>query len=124
MSIFYFPNFRGAEPRLYPHRSRPLATPPELRERRAAAAAAAAGAPGSPRPAPAAAGQVIPLMGWSNPGQIIIELIKRLLVARTCVSLSLQSNIFIGSKMKEKLSKIDNIRVSCLMKSNCKQHHL
>ena len=30
-------------------------------------AAAAAGAPGSPRPAPTAAGQVIPLIGWRTP---------------------------------------------------------
>ena len=61
-------NFRGAEPRLYPHRGGPVASPPELRQRGAAAAAgAAAGAPGSPRPPPAAAGQVIPLMGWPTP---------------------------------------------------------
>ena len=73
MLLRYSPNvgdhFRGAEPcGLHPHRGRPVASPPELRQRGAAAAdSAAGGAPGSPRPAPAAAGQVIPLMSQRTP---------------------------------------------------------
>ena len=52
---------RSAESRLYPHRGRPVATPPQLRQRRAASTAPATGSARPPRLTSTATGQIISL---------------------------------------------------------------